>query len=231
MRGLNVNMRSKAHLRSIPSPNLFPRERDKKRLFAPLLVGTSLLLTGCGSKPMAANIKLREDVQNLQARVDQLESQHRSDLKTIAALQPTSTTKPELSGAQADALYTTHGIRLGKITGGADFDPNSPGDEGLKVYVTPYDDDGDAFKAAGAITVEAFDLSAEKPQIGKWSFSAAEAKKLWNGQALLYEFVIPCPWQTRPQHEDVTVKVTFTDSLTGRSFTEQKLVKVKLPTK
>jgi len=224
-------MRSKAYLRTIPSPSLSPRERDKKRHLAPVVVGVSLVLAGCGSKPMAANIKLREDVQNLQARVDQLESQHQSDLKTIAALQPTATTKPELSGAQADAIYTTHGIRLGKITGGADLDPKSPGDDGLKVYVTPYDDDGDSFKAAGAITVEAFDLAADKPEIGKWSFSAAEAKKLWNGQALLYEFVVPCPWQTKPQHEDVTVKVTFTDSLTGRFFTEQKLVKVKLPPK
>jgi hypothetical protein len=42
--------------------------------------------------------------------------------------------------------------------------------------------------------------------------------------------VLKCPWQGKaPGHDELTVKVTFTDELTGREFTEQKVVRVKLP--
>ena len=112
--------------------------------------------------------------------------------------------------------------------GGADLDAKSPGQDGLKVYVTPYDDDGDDFKAAGTITVEAFDLAVKDAALGRWSFTPAEAKALWNGQALQYEYILPCAWQTKPAHAELTVKVTFVDALTGRSFSEQKLVKIDL---
>lgn len=192
-------------------------------------MGIPILLGGCAAKPSTTNIKLRVRIQALQDEIAVMQTQHTGDLATIAALKSASaSTQPIISGSDADALFTVHGIRLGRTTGGADLDPNLPGDDGLKIYLTPVDETQDYIKAAGSITIEAFDLAAEKPALGKWSFTATEAKQFWNGQAMLYEYIIPCPWQTRPAHADVTVKVTFVDSLTGRSFTEQKLVKVSL---
>lgn len=198
-------------------------------LRAATVFGAAFAFVGCAAKPSATNIKLRVQVQSLKDDVAALKSQHAGDLATIDAMKSPATTQPQLSGADADALFTTHGIRFGKLTGGANFDPAKSGDGGLKVYVTPFDEEHDDFKAAGSITVEAFDLAADKTELGKWYFSTADAKKLWNGQAILYEYIVPCLWQTMPMHEDVTVKVTFVDALTGRSFTEQKLVKIKLP--
>jgi hypothetical protein len=43
---------------------------------------------------------------------------------------------------------------------------------------------------------------------------------------MLYTYVLSCPWQSPPKHSDITLKVTFTDALTGRAFTAQKSIKV-----
>jgi hypothetical protein len=44
---------------------------------------------------------------------------------------------------------------------------------------------------------------------------------------MLYTYVLPAPWQQqRPANPDVTIRVAFTDALTGRTFTDQKVVKI-----
>src|SRR6185436_3713615 len=120
---------------------------------------------------------------------------------------------PSLPADRLAKLFTTTDIQLGRLTGGADLDPDRPGDEGLKVYVTPVDNSGQKFKAAGAIVVEAFDLAAPaaSSRVGRWEFSVENAAKYWSGALLRYEYVLPCPFEKRPAHTDVTVKVTFTD--------------------
>lgn len=129
-----------------------------------------------------------------------------------------------------DQLFTTHGLRIGKLTGGFDTDPEKPGDELLKVYVVPTDRTGDLLKAAGSFVVELFDLSEdEQVRIGEWKFSAEQTPELWHGQVLSYGYVLPCPWQSKPEHATLTVKVTFTDALTGRTLTQQKQVEIKPP--
>jgi hypothetical protein len=93
----------------------------------------------------------------------------------------------------------------------------------LKVYVTPTDDQAQRLKAAGAIVVEAFDLARpDNQRIGEWQFTTEEAKSKWNGEMMLYAYVLECPWQNAPGSSNVTVKVTFTDELTGRAFTAQR---------
>ena len=45
-----------------------------------------------------------------------------------------------------------------------------------------------------------------------------------------YTYVLTCPWQNKiPRHAGLTVRVTFTDALTGRVFTAEKQVKVNPP--
>jgi hypothetical protein len=99
----------------------------------------------------------------------------------------------------------------------------------LKVYLIPTDESGDDIKATGTVVIEAFDLAAQDTRVGRWEFSSAQLKPMWNGHGMLYEFIIPCPWQTLPQHEKVTIKVSFTDALTGRTFDAQTIASVKLP--
>jgi hypothetical protein len=101
----------------------------------------------------------------------------------------------------------------------------------LKVYVTPIDDAGHDLKAAGSFVVELFDLSkGDNARVGRWEFPLDQARQNWVGQALLYTYVLTLPWQqSRPEHPELTLKVRFTDALTGRTFETQKVIQVKLP--
>ena len=86
---------------------------------------------------------------------------------------------------------------------------------------------------AGAFTVEAFDLAATPAKLGTWTFDLAAARAAWSGGLMSYQYVLTCPWQSGqggvPKHDEVTIKVTFRDELTGREFAAQRVVKVKLP--
>ena len=188
-----------------------------------------VVASGCGS-PNVASITVRKQNQDLQDQVAELTRAREADAATIRALQEKQggglkTLPPD----RLDKLFTVHGIKLGRLTGGSDLDAKTPGDEGLKIYATPTDDDGEPLKAAGTFTVEAFDLAAKTPELGKWEFDLAATRKSWINAALIHQFVLTCPWQQRPRHEEVTIKVTFRDELTGREFHEQRVVKVQPP--
>lgn len=189
----------------------------------------ALLLTGCAG-PNQANIELRRKNQELEEKIQSMQAQLDADAQTIKAMEAKLGTLPTLPKDRLDKLFTVHSIRLNKLTGGADFDGKA-GDDGLKVYVTPLDDQGQQLKAAGSFVIEAFDLAATPPAIGKWEFDVSAARESWNGTAFSYQYVLKCPWQTPPQHDELTVKVTFRDELTGRQVHEQSVVKVTLPTR
>ena len=108
----------------------------------------------------------------------------------------TPTTVPSLPHERLATLFTTHGLQFGRLTGPADLDPKQPGEDGLKVYVVPTDGHGQPLKAAGSFVVEAFDLAkGDNARIGRWEFPLDQAAKNWFGQAMLYTYVLPAPWQ------------------------------------
>lgn len=193
-----------------------------------LLTSAAMLAAGCGS-PNSANIVVRKQNQDLQDKIDSLTRTHEADQAELKGLKDRIGTLPTLPEDRIAKLFTTHGLSLGKLTGGADLDRDKPGDEGFKVYVTPTDDEGDTLKAAGSFVIEAFDLASKLPERGKWTFDTDQTRKCWNGSFLSHQYVLTCPWQSPIQHEELTVKVTFRDELTGREFHTQKVIKIKLP--
>jgi hypothetical protein len=196
------------------------------------LVCTTLLAiatTGCGS-PNTASIAVRKENQSLKDEIATLQRAREADAATIRSLESHASTVPSLPAARLENLFTTHGLQLGRLTGGADTDPAKPGDEALKIYATPTDDEGQPFKAAGSFTIEAFDLTLKEPQIGKWTIDTKTARQSWLGSALIHAYVLTLPWQTPPQHAELTLKITFRDELTAREFTQQRVVTVHLPT-
>ncbi len=201
--------------------------QSKRRIL--IGMGFCALLYGCGPKPNAANIELRRQMQEMQSEISTLKIEKETNLARIKQLESGQPTVATLPQERLSKLFVTNSIRFGKITGGLDSDPAKPGHEGVKIHLIPVDEAGDYFKAAGSITIEAFDLAQSEARIGKWEFSTEETRKLWNGTALLYDYVINCPWQTVPQHDSITIKATFTDELTGRSFAAQTIIQVKLP--
>jgi hypothetical protein len=171
-------------------------------------------------KPDKANIDLRKKNQELEAQVADLQRKSGGDAATIDSLQNRVGTLPTLPRERLDRLFTTHDLKLGKLTGAADLDAAKPGHEGLKVYATPIDQAGDPIKAAGTFTVEAFDLSRdERPKIGTWTFDLDATRQAWTSVLNRYEYVLTLPWQpTPPGGESLHVEVTFVDELTQAQF-------------
>src|SRR5689334_22284321 len=87
----------------------------------------SFFLLGCAT-PNTANIELRKKIDQLQTETADLKRQHEADQATIAGLKSEHTiaTLPEDRIGQ---LFTTHGLKFGRLTAGTDLDPNKPGDE------------------------------------------------------------------------------------------------------
>jgi len=159
-----------------------------------------------------------------------MEAARQADQMAIATFESGATTVPVLSDAHLDTLFTVYDLKFGRLTGVADFDSAKPGDDGIKVYVTPIDRVGDPLKAAGAMTVELFDLAAaDQLRLGHWEFPVSDAAKLWYGQALLGCYVLACPWENAPAGSAFTVRVTFVDSLTRRTFVKQKEIGAAAP--
>ena len=195
-------------------------------LMAVLLAGPPV---GCG-KPNRANITLRRQLQSLEGEIATLKRQHDADAASIAGLTQRIGTVPMLEPARLDRLFTVHGIRLERLTGGADLDGSKPGHEGLRVYVSLIDQHGDEIKSSGSFVVEAFDLAeSQAARLGRWEFPVEQSQANWHSFLTRYEYVLTCPWQRPPRHPDVTVKVQFTDELTGRQFTAQHVSKVDVP--
>src|SRR5688500_6886629 len=170
-----------------------------------------MLVGGCSS-PNKANIELRKQNRDLRTQIEQLQRQHEADVATIRSLESReAATAPTLPNEQITKLFTVHGLQSGRLTGA---DPDNP--NALKVYVIPTDGAGEPIKAAGSFVVEAFDLAASGDnRIGRWEFPLEQAGKNWFGKAMLYTYVLPLPLESKPAHPEITLKVTFTDGLTG----------------
>lgn len=205
-----------------------------RRLFP--LLAVLLFAPGCGllfgGDPNKVNIRLRREKQQLESRVAALEQRSEGDGRVIEGLRSDRPTVPTLPADRLARLWTTRGLAFGRLTGGLDRDTTAPGDEGVKVYVSPTDGDGQPIKMAGSFTVEAFDLADEgSPLVGRWEFDVESAKKAWRGSFLDYSYVLECPWQPGrvPRNAELTLKVQFLDELTQVPFRAQQIAKVRLP--
>lgn len=180
-------------------------------------------LCGCLG-PSKANIELRKENQQLQQRVWDLERARQGDQQRIAAIEQPST-RPTLPYSELQTLYTAHGLSFGALTGGYKQSERDEHYAGVVAYVVPTDDEGQVLKAAGRFDISVFDLAVpEKPLVAHRTFSLEEAKAAWNGRALLYNYVLRVPFATPPQHNDLLVRVDFTDELTGRKIVSERKV-------
>ena len=217
-------LRSKSPLPQ-PSPEGRAGRTATHLQFALLLVCSA---AGC-TTPSAANIQLRKENQTLQTQVDTLSRQHAADQAALAGQH--NATVPTLPQDRLDQLFTTHGLSFGKLTGGyrADEADTGPAD-GIEVQIVPTDDSGDEIKAAGSFTVQVFDLAdAAHPLLDTWNFSPQQTRTMFYDHLMLYTYVLHCPWQHGPPpHGELTLRVSFTDALTGRVFTAEKQVHVNV---
>jgi len=185
----------------------------------PAIAILALLSTAGCFGPNKANVDLRKKNQELSQKVETLTKQHEADLAYLATADQKQGAVPRLSADRLNELFTASTVEVDKLSNWRDGL--------LKVYVVPIDAAGDTLKAAGAVTVEAYDLAkADKPLLGKWEFPAADAGKNWYDSFVVRGYALNCPIASPLDASEITIRATFVDSLTQRTLTAQRVIKV-----
>jgi len=172
---------------------------------------------------------LQERVETLTVQQKQLESQleqskaENEQLKK--QIQILSGLPEQLKG---ENLYSVQNVEIGQYTGFFDKDKDGT-KEKLIVYIEPTDEQGDIIKAAANVEVELWDLSKTdgSAQLAKWPVvKPDELKKLWFASMLKvnYRLTFDITDKVTSFDEPLTVKVTFTDYLSGKVFKKQKVI-------
>jgi hypothetical protein len=185
------------------------------------------ICTGCenaGSKPSPTEQigKLNQEKAELTRQIEQAEAQNKQlkeQLQVISGLEPE---------VRLDNLYDVKKIEVTRYTGFYDKDKDGK-KETLIVYIQPIDEDGDIVKATGAVDVQLWDLNKEdgRALLGQWRVEPAELKKDWFATLITinYRLTFDVSDKINSLEGPLTVKVTFTDYLSGKVFEEQKVIK------
>lgn len=162
------------------------------------------------------NARLADDKKALQSHIDEQNKQ----IETLRSLG---------GEKRLEKLYVVKTIQLGRFTGGVGG-TDEKGDHGVKVYLEPMDQHGSILKAAGEVKVEVYDLAAPPREnlVLERRFSIEEVAGQWFGGFGTYHYSFECDWQTPPRHDELTIRVEFTDYLTGQKFSAQTVAKIKM---
>jgi len=189
-----------------------------------LMAMAAILPAGCGGRAQQhpwgtlkecedQNTDLSLQIQTLQTQNDQLTEQ----VATLSSLNG----KTRLA-----ALDTLEKIRIGKYTGFYDSDENGT-KESLVVYLEPLDTAQDTVKAPGQATIELWNLNAPEnnDKLKEWTIPPDQLYAAWGGTIFHSYYRIALPLETAPQPQtEYTLKVTFTDYLSGKILSDQKVI-------
>jgi len=129
-------------------------------------------------------------------------------------------------GVRLDNLYRLQRVKIHRYTNVLDEDKDGKMEK-LVVYLQPIDDQGDIIKAAGAVSVQLWDLNQTSGEalLGQWSVKVEDLKKRWvtflvTNYRLRFDLAETIERLEKP----LTVKVAFTDYLSGKVFNEQRVI-------
>ena len=185
-------------------------------------------VAGCepsdGKKPsLTKQIHLLEQEKTqLTHQIEQLESENEQLQKQIQIL----SSLPE--DARSENVYELQRVKISRYTDLYDKDKDGK-KEKLIVYIQPIDTDGDIIKATGTVNVQLWDLNRAEGQalLAQWRVEPEQLKKLWFATLLTINYRLTFDIADKVDNfdEPLTVKVTFTDYLSGKVFKEQKVIK------
>jgi hypothetical protein len=184
-----------------------------------------LFAAGCESSdrptPAEQIRALRQEKRQLKNQLEQSESQNQQLKKQVQVISG-------LPEDKFESLYELKKIKLTRYTNLYDKDKDGK-KEKLIVYIQPIDTENDKVKAGGTVDVQLWNLSKEsdKALLGQWHVGPDELKKLWFDTFLFinYRLAFDVADIVESFDEPLTVKVTFTDYLSGKVLTEQKVLK------
>ena len=191
-----------------------------------LLSLAAILLAGCGigserKNPLELKVEaLQREKADVARRLEQCQVENvqlQEQVRAMTALPRDSRENP----------YKLTSVRIARFTGFYDKDQDGR-QEKLLVYLQPIDESGDIVKAAGTVHVQLWNLEDPNGQavLGQWQVRPAELHKCWIS-ALVSDYRIPFDISLTPEllARPLTVKVTFTDYLTGEIFHDQHVIK------
>jgi hypothetical protein len=167
------------------------------------------------AEPLAVRVKQLQDQMAL-LRAENQDLRHQ--LET-----PPSKAPP---GVGVLPLYRLRDVMISRYSGFYDKDKNGEPDR-LIVYLEPVDQAGDVVKAAGTADVQLWDLSQDPNHalLASWRKGPEELFKTWLTTLLAvnYRLVFDRP-AGLPNDRPLTLKVVFTDGLTGQVLTQQRVI-------
>jgi hypothetical protein len=191
---------------------------------------------GCGNAGSSGKPTLSQQVQQLTAQKTDLQNQLEQTKTENDQLKKQAESLLNLPGdKRADAIYHLKSIKIGRFTNFYDEDktPGAMGKKNLVVYVEPIDETGDAIKASGAIDVQLWDLNKKENEarLAQWRVEPNEIKTRWQSGMLssCYRLSFDAAGIVDKFDKPLTVKVNFTDYLSGATFTEQFIIRPPQP--
>ena len=192
-----------------------------------LTIMTCLFVGVCGCDN-ASSRSLREQVAQLgrenkvlKQQTEELVGQNKALTEQVESLSSLN------SETRVDVLPAVEKIEFGRRSGLFDKDKDGK-NEKLIVYLRLFDCQGDLIKAAGKASVQLWDLNAEEEDalIKQWEIGPGELKELWVGTFMTnyYRLTFDVGDLLEGIGDELTVKLTFTDYVTGKVFREQKVI-------
>ncbi len=187
-----------------------------------------LLAAGCetnsGPTPAERIQALGQEKRQLQKQLEQSKSQNQQLKKQVQVISG-------LPEGKFEGLYELKKIKLTRYTNLYDKDKDGR-KEKLIVYIQPIDTENNKIKAGGTVDVQLWDLNkkGDEALLGEWHVGPDELKKLWFDTFLFinYRLAFDVADIVENFDEPLTVKVTFTDYLSGKALKEQKVIKPHL---
>jgi len=186
-----------------------------------------VLTTGCSNPDEKESTtvqleQLTQENKELQKQIEQSEKENEQLKKQVQTLSGL----PE--NVKLENLNRLENIKIGRYTGFFDKDDDGK-KEKLIVYLQPTDAQGDAIKAVGTAEVQLWNLNETNSEalLGQWKIGPDELKNLWFETlvSIYYRLTFDVANIVENLEEPPTVKVTFTDYLTGKVFNDQKVIK------
>jgi len=201
-----------------------------------LAVAAGLAAAGCsgGSRIAAENDRLRSENADLLSKLGDLEGRHQefaAQLKVAAASQPQSTVDPEVR-ANTPVIGS---VKLGKLSHAVDDDRDGT-PEKLRLYLESADGRGRFTQVVGTVAVTAALLptDGEAVTIGQGRFTPTEVRDAYRSgmTGTHYTFEIPVQVELPPPEAGkpvptATVRVEFTDGLTGQTLTAERSIALR----
>jgi hypothetical protein len=192
-----------------------------------ILLTALLIFAGCDGDNHVKlledkNAQLEKENRQLQKDIDAVKVDNRqltNQVKTLSQL------SPEIRIA---SLYKLESVKLTRYTNFYDRDKNGS-KEKLIVYIQPIDAEGDIIKASGSVEIELWNLNKgtnEDALLARWTVGAEELKKMWFATIITenYRLVFDIADIVKSFDQPYTVKMAFTDYVSGRVFTEQHVI-------